>query len=409
MAERARPSPHVVMLVRNPFTHDSRVEKEARALLDAGCRVTVVADAADGLPARERRAGIEVRRVGRRLRRIPGLRYLVHEARLTRVLRRLRPDVLHAHDSNALVAVGWAARSLRVPFVYDAHDLWLGRPRRERSRLYFALNQVLYGAVERAFVPRAAAVLTVSEPIALYLERAHGLRAVHVVANYPEPGRDGERRELRSLVGGGSIGHRGPVALYLGGLMAGRGLEQLIDAIGLAASTELVLLGDGPIASDLLRRAANAGAADRVHLLAPVSPEEVIAYAASADIGVSPIVPSSLNYRYSLPNKLFQYMAAGIPVVASDLPQVREVVEGAGCGVVVDTTRPAAIAEAIERLAADPEEARAMGRRGRAAVQERYNWREAAAVLLRAYAGLIGHRPRTGQAMVEMPGADDTR
>ena len=399
---------HVVMLLRNPFTHDSRVEKEARTLIGAGYRVSVVADAAEGLPSRERRDGIEVRRLDRRVRRIPGLRFVVHEARLARALRAQKPDILHAHDSNALIAVGVAARSLGVPFVYDAHDLWLGRPRRERGRLYFALNHLLYRLVEGLLVPRAAVTFTVSEPIARHLRRRYRLRRVEMVPNYPEPGTPGARSELRSLVGGGSIGHRGVLVLYLGGLMAGRGLEQLVDAIGLAPSTELAILGDGPLAPDLLRRAAGVGAADRVHLLAPVAPEEVTAYAASADIGVSPIVPSCLNYRYSLPNKLFQYMAAGIPVVASDLPQVREVVEGTGCGVVVDTTRPAAIARAIERLAGDPGEARAMGVRGRAAVEERYHWAAAGAVLVRAYAGLMAHGRPTGEAMVETPDADHT-
>ena len=101
-----------------------------------------------------------------------------------------------------------------------------------------------------------------------------------------------------------------------------------------------------------------------VLVLPPVPPELVEAYASSADVGVSPIVPSCLNYRYSLPNKLFQYMAAGIPVVASDFRQVREVVEGSGCGLVVDTTRPEAIARGIRRVLADPAEAAAMGARG---------------------------------------------
>ena len=109
----------------------------------------------------------------------------------------------------------------------------------------------------------------------------------------------------------------------------------------------------------LLDRAAASGAS--VHVLEPVAPELVEAYAASADIGVSPIVASCLNYRYSLPNKLFQYMAAGIPVVASDFRQVRDVVEGSGAGVVVDTTRPEAIARAIGRILADPDRGRRNG------------------------------------------------
>ena len=408
MAEPSRAG-HVVMLVRNRYTHDTRVEKEARSLSAAGYRVTVVADAAPGLAAEERRDGIEVRRIARRGPGLPGLRFVLHEARLTRVLRALRPDILHAHDSNALIPVAGAARALDVPFVYDAHDLWLGRPRRERSRLYFLLGQLLYTIVERSLVPRAGAVITVSEPIARHLERRYHLPLVHLVPNYPELTGPVARRELRDLAGGSAIGNRGPIVLYLGGLMGGRGLEQLVDALGVARTAQLVLLGAGPLGSELANRASRFGGGDRLHLLEPVGPDEVIAYAASADIGVSPIVPSCLNYRYSLPNKLFQYMAAGIPVVASDLPQVRDVVEGARCGLIVDTTRPQAIAAAIEQLAGEPGEARDMGMRGRTAVERHYNWPTAAATLLRAYEGLNPRRRAARRAMVETSDAGRTR
>jgi len=371
------------MLVRNAYTHDSRVEKEARTLVAGGHRVIIVADGGPGLPARETRDGSEVIRVARRGPRLPGLRFVLHELRLARRLRALRPTVLHAHDSNALVPVALAARRLRVPFVYDAHDLWLGRPRRERSRVYFALNQLYYGLVERLLVPRAAATITVSPPIVEHLRDRYGLRDVALVPNYPELAGDLERRELRALPGGEAIDPDAPVVLYLGGLMAGRGLEQLVDAIGLLPSVQLVLLGSGALSETLLARAAQNGA--RVHLMPPVAPDEVEAYAASADIGVSPIVGWCLNYRYSLPNKLFQYMAAGIPVVASEFSQVREIVEGTHCGLVADTTRPDAIADAIGRILADREAAAAMGARGRAAVAERYNWSASAAVLRDLY------------------------
>jgi glycosyltransferase involved in cell wall biosynthesis len=379
---------HVAMLVRNPFTHDTRVEKQARTLAGAGYRVTVVADAGAGLPERESRGEIEVRRIARRGPRVPGLRFVLHEALLAGTLRELKADVYHAHDSNGLIPAAWAARARGVPFVYDAHDLWLGRPRRERSRVYFALSQALYAVVERLLVPRAAATLTVSAPIARHLERRYGLERVHLVPNYPEPTGQVATKDLRSLPDGASIDPHAPVVLYLGGLMAGRGLEQLVEAIALVPSAQLVLLGQGPLADELRQRAERLGAGARVTLLAPVAPDEVVAFAASADIGVSPIVPSCLNYRYSLPNKLFQYMAAGIPVLASDFPQVREIVETAACGVLVDTSRPGAMAGAIERLLADPAEARAMGERGRAAVDARYHWAAAGRTLLELYRGL---------------------
>jgi glycosyltransferase involved in cell wall biosynthesis len=379
------------MLVRNAYTHDTRVEKEARTLVGAGYRVTVVADGAAGLPEREPRAGGEtVLRVARRGPRLPGLRFAVHELRLLRRLVALRPDVLHAHDSNALLPVALAAWRLGVPFVYDAHDLWLGRPRRERGRLSFALNQAWYTLLERLLVARAAATITVSPPIVDHLRDRYGLAAVALVPNYPDPDPEPPPapRDLRDLPGGERLVPDRPVVLYLGGLMGGRGLEQLVDAMALVEDAQLVLMGDGQLAGPLRERASRLGIGERVHRLGPVPPDEVVAHAASADVGVSPIVPSCLNYRYSLPNKLFQYMAAGLPTVASDFPQVREIVIGSGCGVVADTTRPRAVADAIGAVLADPEAARAMGERGRAAVAGRYHWGVSAERLLEVYAAL---------------------
>jgi len=378
--------PHVVMLLRNPYTHDTRVEKEARSLVRAGYRVTVVADPGPGLPARETRDGSRVERVAQRGTLIPGIRFVLHQLRLARHMQRHRPDVLHAHDTPALVPVALAAAMLRRPFVYDAHDLWADRPRRGRGRVYWALSMGYFRLVERICVPRAAATLTVSPPIVEHLTRKFGLRRVALVANYPEWTGPVEPIELRSLPGGDVIDPDRPVVLYLGGIMAYRGLEQLVDAIRLVDGVQLVFLGQG-LQTDILRaRVADAGLSGRVHFLPPVPPADVIAAASTADVGVSPIPDVGLNYRWSLPNKLFQYMAAGLPVVASNFPQVREIVEGSGAGVVVDTEDPRSIADGIRRVLADRDAARAMGARGRDAVADRLNWETSARALLEVYA-----------------------
>jgi glycosyltransferase involved in cell wall biosynthesis len=380
--------PHVAMLVRNPYTHDTRVEKEARTLVGAGYRVTVVADGGPGLPERETRDGSTVLRVPRSRLRLPGLRFVAHELTLARRLRALRPTILHAHDSNALVPVALAAWVNRTPYVYDAHELWLERPRRERTHLYFALSNLYYRIVERLLVPRAAATITVTGPIVEHLAARYGLPRVALVPNYPDYTEPPPPIRIHDLPGAERLDAGRPVVLYLGGLMADRGLPELLDAMALVPDAQLVLLGGGVLGDALRAQAERIGIADRSHLLPPVPPDDVIAAAASADVGVSPTIPSSLNNRWSLPNKLFQYMAAGVPVVASDFPQVREVVDGARCGVVVDTTDPARIADGIRRILADRDEARAMGERGRAAVADRFNWDVSARSLSEVYANL---------------------
>ena len=377
--------PRVTMLVLNSFTHDTRVEKEAATLVAAGYRVTVVAEAAPGLAPLETAHGFQVVRVERRRSRVPGLRLLRYARQLELALLATQPEVLHAHDSNALLPVARAARRLGVPFVYDAHDLWTGRPRRGRSRLYFAASQLYIRMVEARCLSRAAACITVSEPIARYLERAYQLPEVKLVPNYPPVGPDVEPRDLRSLPGGEAIPVGDPVVLYLGALMADRGIEQLVQAMLEVPSAHLVLLGGGALEGAIRALAGELGISERVHLLTAVPSDDVVSYAGSATIGVSPIIPSCLNYRYSLPNKLFQYMAAGIPVVASDFPQVRETVQGTGAGLTVDMRRPPRIAHALRTLLADADLRGRMGHSGRAAVIADFNWARAADVLLSVY------------------------
>lgn len=380
------------MLVRNAFTHDSRVESEARTLTDAGYRVTVVAEGRPGLPAREERDGIAVVRVPRGVERRIVLRYLAYRRRLLRTTLATRPDIIHANDTDTLEVASTAARRLGVPVVYDSHELWLGRLPRGRSRPYFLASQAFYWVIERLFMPRAAAWIVANPPVAGELERRYGLRGVRVVANYPRRIGPDRAREIRSLPGGGAIPADVPIVLYLGGLLWGRGLEELVDAMANVPGAHLVLLGDGQQRDDLLARARRLGIGERIHALEPVPHEQVIDYAASATIGVSPIVPSCLSYALALPNKLFQYMAAGLPVVGSDFPQIRDALLPSGAGLTVDTRRPSEIAAALRRLLDDPERAREMGRRGAQAVAERFNWGTSAGALLDVYRGV---RPAT--------------
>ena len=372
------------MILLNPYTHDTRVEKEAATLTDAGYHVTVVAEAAPGLPQQETVDGVDVRRV-ERPRGVAVLRYWAFRRALLRELITTRPQVIHAHDTETLQLAAQAADRLGVPFIYDAHDLWLGRQRRNRSAAYWALYRLGYWLIERIYLPRAAAHITVSQPIARHLEKAYGLPEVAVVSNFPEVSSPVEVRDLRTLPGATGIPPDAPIVLYIGHVMSGRGVEQLIRAMADVPAAHLVLLGGADQAARVDLRAKEAGVSERVHALDRVPAEEIQAYAASASIGVSPILDTCLNYRYSLPNKLFQYMAAGLPVVASDFEQVRAAVSETGSGVTVNTADPAAIAAAILGLLADPVAMAESGRCARRAVETRFNWREAGKVLLAAY------------------------
>jgi glycosyltransferase involved in cell wall biosynthesis len=378
----------VTMLLRNPFTADSRVEKEAASLTRAGYRVTVVAEGRPGLPEQEERDGYAVVRVPRGPARLPGLRMREYRGRLVEAVVATRPDIVHAHDSDALDAIARVAERLRVPFVYDAHELWLGQENRGRSPLYHGLFRAWYWWLQRRTVPRAAAVLTVSQPIAERLRKSYGV-PVALVPNYPAEVGAVARRDIRELVTE-PIPAGAPIVLYIGNIQLGRGLEELVAALPECPEIVLVCLGAGRESGALPELADRLGVRDRIRFVPPVPADQVVSVAASATIGVALTAPISENNRLALPNKLFQCMAAGIPVVATDAPHIRAMVEAAGAGVCVDPTSPTAIASGLRRLLADSAEAEAMGRRGAAAVRDRFNWGQSEQALLEVYRRISG-------------------
>ena len=374
------------MLVLNPFTHDSRVEKEAVTLAAAGYRVTVVAAGGAGLAFDEERDGYRIRRVPRGPARLPGLRLVQYRRRLREALRQTEPMILHSHDADALGPAAVVAHELGIPFVHDAHELWTDQVNRGRSPLYFALFRAYYRMLEARLLPQAAGVVTVSAPIARELLRRYRLRVpVELVPNYPEVKAAPRPRPLRDLFPDLPLPTGMPILLYLGGIQAGRGIEQLLEALRAVPQAAAVFLGGGPPLPAVVDRARALGIYERLRFLPPVPSTQVVDFAASAHLGVSLALPVTLNNRYSLPNKLFQYMAAGLPVVASDFEQIREIVVGSRVGLVVDPSDPSAIATAIRHLLDHPAEARAMGKRGQRAIAERYRWAASAATLLALY------------------------
>jgi glycosyltransferase involved in cell wall biosynthesis len=201
-----------------------------------------------------------------------------------------------------------------------------------------------------------------------------------------EPARAPDRRFQRLLgLSDGTF-----VVLYQGGLSPERGIEQLIEAMREVPDAALVLMGYGSIRERLQGLATDPDLGGRVRFAPAVPPDELLDWIAASDVVAMPIQPSTLNHRLTTPNKLFEAMAAGVPVVASDLPGMAPIVRETGAGVLVDPTDPSAIAAAIRRLLGDPRERTAMADRALAAAHESYNWERQAAILFQEYGRLTG-------------------
>jgi glycosyltransferase involved in cell wall biosynthesis len=316
------------------------------------------------------------KRAGRRLLLLPHkpLMFLDYYWRAYRLVRTSPPDALHAHDLNTLPVAAALARRLRLPLTYDAHELYP-----EISTLS-EREAATWRWLERRLARRADHVLTVCDSIAAELERRYGVRRPTVLLNCPAaPGANGRPP-------GGRGGKREPIVIYQGGFAPNRGLQTLVRSAHELEQGSIVLMGWGRLEEELRDLIAREGLGERVTIAAPVRPEEVIAHAARATVGVIPYEPIGLNNTYTTPNKLFDYMAAGLPIAASRLPELYRFVEQDEIGLTFTPGDPAALAAVLNEILADPTRYSRMSERAREAAR-RYTWEQESLKLLALYDG----------------------
>jgi glycosyltransferase involved in cell wall biosynthesis len=341
---------HVLMLLTNAFDPDPRVHREACALVGAGYRVTIIAwDRDEKAPPRETVDGIDVERVYVRSTHGRGLSQAYFLARFWamafRMALRTGFDIVHAHDFDAL-PLGYAlARLRRKPLVYDSHESYV-------DMLYAmpaAVKQALV-AVENWMLGRADLVITVGDLLREHLA-ARGARRVAVVGNWQDRDQfSADREALESL------------RRQLGGDGACRQLAEQAAA----EFRNITYLGRGP-------------------------PSKIPLYTAACDAVFYGFDPANANARFSAPNKLFEALAAGKPVVTGNFGEIGRIVSREGCGIVLPDYSPQSLSAAFERL--DGPEAAVMGRAAARLAESTYNLRESSRMLLREYASLQKFAP----------------
>jgi glycosyltransferase involved in cell wall biosynthesis len=294
-------------------------------------------------------------------------------------------DLWHGMWAGSLPALAAMRRRHGGATIYDSRDLFLDS--RDFANARGPIKSLLR-RLERRWARGADRVITVNDPYAEVLTTRWGIPRPPVVMNCPErweptPGLD----LIRSALG---LPPERRIVLYQGGLMTDRGIEPGMQAILDVPDASLCLLGFGPLADGLRAQAAAPPSLGRVHVLAPVAPDALLAWTASADVTLMAIAPSSLNHRLSTPQKLFESLAAGVPVVASDLPAMATIVREVGAGSLCDPTSPASIATAIHAvLDVSPEERDVRRRRILDAAHGRYSWEAQVGTVLAVYRDLV--------------------
>jgi glycosyltransferase involved in cell wall biosynthesis len=294
-------------------------------------------------------------------------------------------DIWHGMWAGSLPALSKIRSRLGGRTVYDSRDVYL------RSREFDGmprLQRAFMTAVERRWAKRADAVITVNEAYAGMLVQDLGIARPPVVMNCPDRWDPPDPRpdRIRQLL---ALPATTRIVLYQGLLITNRGIAQSMHAILDVPDAVLVLMGSGR-RDRYGEMAAGRTFAGKVHVIDAVSPADLLSWTASSDIMLMAIQPSTTNHLHTTPQKLWEAMAAGVPVVASDMPGMAAVVKETGCGVVCDPTSPTAIATAIRSLLDDPAAMRAAGERGLAAAHARYNWATQFEVLDGVYAKLLG-------------------
>ncbi len=304
--------------VINDLATDQRVDRVAKLLVENG---------------------FEVSCYGRRLRKSPDLKNKAFKHRryrmlftggplfyacfnlrlLTSLLIAKRPALLISNDLDTLPANYIASRIRKLPLIYDSHEFFTQVP----ELIHRKTVQSVWKGIESWLLPKLRYAVTVNYSIATIYRRLYGTR-FRVVRNVPEkleftPRKDKDVKKQ--------------TIIYQGALNVGRGLELMIDAMQYLENVSFVVVGSGDIEDDLMKRADQKNLGDRIEFMGRIMPEELIPITLSADLGISLEEDMGLNYRYSLPNKLFNYIQCRVPVLCSALPEMSRIVDSYGIGI----------------------------------------------------------------------------
>ncbi len=320
---------------------------------------------------------------------------------------KLAPDVVHAHDMHVVGVAARAAGRARLRgrdlmVVYDAHEYVPGLSRYgPRTPRFIAA----WARHEKEYIGTADRVITVSPAIARALHRRHRLdREPTVVINAPSLSDiSAEVTDLRSRLG---LAREVPLLVYSGGVTRARGVETAIEALVHLPGVHLAVVcvpstAIGPV-RELRALAESLDITDRVHCVDPVEPHEVVAYLRSADVGLIPILRYP-SHEMSLPNKVFEYIFAGLPVLASNMPSLTEFIARSGIGEVFEVENPADLAAKVTKVLDAPEGYRE--RLSRPEFQHDVSWEGQADLLRNLYADLLGRplMPVAETGRVDLP------
>lgn len=346
----------IILVVSNDLSYDARVHKMATTLTNAGYSVLVL-----GRKLRQSLPLSEMPYEQRRLRFLcnrGALFYAEMNIRFFFFLLFRKFELATANDLDTLLGVYCATKIRRKSIVYDSHEYFTEVPElQQRPRI-----KNIWLKIEQRIFPKLRYVMTVCNSIAKIYQQTYHTN-VEVVKNVPF------LQSAQAISANLQLPSK-HVVLYQGALNLGRGLEMLIESMQFLTDVCLLLVGDGDKTMELKQLAQEKSVSDKVIFTGKIPFEKLPSYTQLATIGVSVEEDLGENYRYALPNKLFDYIHAGKPVLVSDLPEMKRIVETYRCGEVLQSRNPQCVAQQIQTLLQNPSQLQSYAEQSRKAAED---------------------------------------
>ena len=371
----------VANIVFNPFINDSRVWKESITLGKNGYSLEVIAHGNIGLKSYEEKDIFAIRRfeyLDRKKTKSKIAKLKIYLVWMIKVIQHCKEfDILHCNDLNSL-PIGIIIKKFfnkNVIIVYDAHEY------ETETHGLSGIQQSLARFLEKFFIKYADKIITVSSGIADEYARLYDVQKPALVLNTPHYKKIEKKDLFRKTFG---ISKEQTIFLYQGNLGKGRGIEILLDTFkALDSSRVIVFMGYGQLEGWIKEKAKKH---ENIYFHEAMNPAILLDYTSSADFGIATIEDSCLSYHYCLPNKMFEYIMAEVPVIVSSLPEMKKVVEDNYVGIVAkDNTIDGlknAILDAIKLDKVKMSSSLKM-------LKKVYSWEEQEKVLLEVYEGLL--------------------
>lgn len=330
----------VIVSVINDLVTDQRVNKVCQTLLSMKCDVLLVGRKMHNSPELDSRE-YKMHRMNLMFEKGP-LFYTEFNIRLFLLLIFKRADMLISNDLDTLIPNYLVSKIKKTPLVYDSHEYFTEVPELVKRKHI----QHIWKFIERKIFPKLTNVITVNDSIADLYYNDYGIRP-YVVRNIPRSTKSPIKATRKSL---GLPEDTNILILQGSGINVQRGAEELIEAMQFVDNAILLIIGGGDVINHLIEMVSKLGIKNKIIFKPRLPYDQMMQYTAVADLGLTLDKATNLNYKYSLPNKLFDYIQAGIPVLSSPLPEIEKIITKYDVGDFISDHKPRNIAEKINHI-----------------------------------------------------------